>query len=251
MPDDSRIRQSLLEIVESEKIIGGRFTNIKRIDPNGGNGYFSLMFCAHDNKTGEKVALKFFDPTKYNEAERLERFHREAQMLEKLRPETYVITCVSGLDRLERELVDAKTSILLPLSFEYFALELADASMEHYIYSDKIDALTSLLYFKEMIKAVRCIHAKSICHRDLKPSNFLLVSREVRLSDFGTAKWMDGTGGIILQSYKYPVGDFSYCPPEVLCSLGIDDEYVFSADMFAMGAILFEMFTQNVLSTEI
>ncbi len=38
-----------------------------------------------------------------------------------------------------------------------------------------------------------------------------------------------------------------YAAPELFCQLGIADDYTISADIFSLGAILFEMFSKEVL----
>lgn len=61
-------RHSLLHVVESCPDIDGRFVDARRIGPHGGNGQFSLLFSALDTTTGQRVALKFFNPERANEA---------------------------------------------------------------------------------------------------------------------------------------------------------------------------------------
>ena len=56
-------RRKLLEMVEEQEELGGRFTNIRRLSDRGGNGAFSLVFRAQDrDQNGRPVALKFIDP---------------------------------------------------------------------------------------------------------------------------------------------------------------------------------------------
>lgn len=249
---DEANRQNNLALIESEKIINARFTDVKRIDTNGGNGYFSLLFRAHDLRTGKDVALKFFDPTKNFDTERLSRFQREAEMLKVLESEPYVLDCVDGLSILNKTIVDAQTGVKFLFQFQYIPLALADCSVEDFVYSQNPEPLTILTCFKEMFKGVIRVHNRGICHRDLKPNNFLIMrGRQVCLSDFGTAKCMNGTTPDISKAYEYHVGDLHYASPELMCAVGIADPYVFHTDMFSMGAILFEMFTRHRLTPEI
>lgn len=150
-------RQTYIQIVESENLLNNRYKYIKRMDDNGGNGYFSLMFTAKDLKTGgNNVALKFFDPSKFSDSDRLRRFEREAEMLLELKDERMVINCVGGgIEYLEKKLVDANTGIKFPtLKLPFIALELADYSLEDVIYSkDKGHRpIMSLYLFKEVTK---------------------------------------------------------------------------------------------------
>ena len=244
-------RDPFLKIIESEKLIGDRFRNPTRIDPNGGNGHFSLLLKVYDIKTGKHVALKFYDPAKFSLTDRVIRFRREAEMLSLLESEPYVINLIEGLSEFPCPIIHQQTGIKVPLMMIYFAIDWADSNIEQIIYSEKLSALDSLLLFKEMMKAVFRVHKRNICHRDLKPDNFLLSSDQVCVSDFGTAKCMDGTMPDISISYENPVGHSFYVAPELKFSLGIADEYVFRSDIFSMGAILFEMFTRTVLTSEI
>lgn len=113
------------------------------------------------------------------------------------------------------------------------------------------DPITILNVFREMYKAVHGIHKKQIPHRDLKPNNFLFISDRVCLGDLGTAKCMDGSMPDIDPNYFKPVGHTGYVSPEIFFSIGIADEYVYKSDMFSLGAILFEMFTNTVFTPEI
>jgi len=244
-------RERYLQIIESIAAIEGRFQKVERIDSNGGNGVFSLLFKAYDLQTGKKVALKFYDPNKNHYWERVQRFHREADVLKILEDEPYVINCLAGVCTIQRTMIESTSRIEVPITFQFIPVALADYSIEEFIYMRDPSPLSCLLFFKEMMKAVIRVHKRQICHRDLKPSNFLVSRKDIWLSDFGTAKCMDGSMPDISASYDLPVGDKRYVAPEALFSLGLADANVFLSDMFSMGAILFEMFTHTILNTHI
>jgi len=99
-----------------------------------------------------------------------------------------------------------------------------------------------------MCKGVHRIHSRKICHRDIKPNNFFLFPKhDVRLGDFGTAKLLDGSMPDIRNSYLLAVGHKHYLAPEILCQIGIADNISYLSDIFALGAVLFELFSQQVL----
>jgi serine/threonine protein kinase len=246
MDDGARIQN--LKIIESEKIIIDRFSDIKGLGKNGGNGNFSIMFTAKDQQTGDNVALKFYDPAKMDNTDRYERFKREAEMLLFFKDEPMVLKCVSdGICFLEKTFIDSKTKYKFNQKFPFIPLELADHSIEDLIYAKKTDTLSLLYAFKEITKAVFRVHNRVVCHRDLKPSNFLVINNRVCLSDFGTAKNMTQLGEQIRTEYSIPVGDFTYNPPELFFAIGIADDIVFQSDIFSLGAILFEMFAKDFL----
>jgi len=245
-------RQDLLKIIERESIINGRFENIKRLNKNGGDGAFSLIFTADDTILEEKIILKFFDPYQYTASGRFERFKRESKLLALLYNEDYVINCVDGgRHTLTIMLFDKKANASFPIMLQYLAMEKADYDAEHFIYKMHSDPIKILTVFREMYKAVDRLHKNHIPHRDLKPNNFLFISDRVCLGDLGTAKCMDGSMPDISSNYINPVGHTQYISPEINFSIGIADDYVYKSDMFSLGAILFEMFTNTVFTSQI
>jgi len=246
------IRENFLQLIENEAIINDRFVKVKRIDVNGGDGHFSMVFTAIDKQFDKKVVLKFFDPLQNGNIDRLKRFRREAEMLSILSDEPYVInSIIDGVGRLNKIMVDTGSKIQIPWAFEYIAMEKADFNIEDFIDRKNPDPIEILTLFKEMFKAVIRVHNRNICHRDLKPDNFLVIGKKVFLSDFGTAKNLDGSMPDIREVYDKPVGHIRYVAPELFLSIGIADQYVYNADMFSMGSILFEFFTNTTLTSQI
>ena len=243
--------EGIIKSIESRQLINDRYNNPIRINSTGGNGVFSLVFKAVDGQTGKKVALKFFDPLMLPFPERLERFRREPDILSLFSNERYVISMVDCISSFIIEFKDTMTGTILPLSVEFFPLEWADTNLEDKLYNNNLNALTKIKYFKEMIKGVFRVHRKNVCHRDLKLSNFLLCKNQVCVSDFGAAKIMDSNIPDISLNYDTPTGDRRYVAPEQRFSFGIADDYVFRADMFSMGAIFFELFTNAILTEQL
>ena len=237
-----------LKLIEAQTIINDRFTGVSRIDRAGGDGHFSLMFAADDKMTGDKAILKFYDPNQYGDTDRLMRFQREGEILMQLKGQHNILQCLDGVCNIAVTLKDPSgLAFSMPLMF--IPMKKALSSIDNYIYSDRKKPEKCLIYFREMCKALARIQTMHICHRDLKPGNFLIFPKdEVCLSDFGTAKYLDGRMPDIRTNYTTPVGDLSYCAPELFWQLGIGDDQAYCADMFSLGAILFEMFTGTMLT---
>lgn len=252
MTDRDPNREFYLRTVEGSGDLGGRFTDIRRIGSTGGGGHFSLMFSALDGETDRRVALKFFHPDRRNDAYRLECFGREASVLEELQDLRRVIPLVaprSGFD----EQVPTTLSLNYTIRFDYYALDFASRDMQAIVEQRRWGAERRLIAFRDMCRAVRDVHALDIAHRDLKPDNFL-VSRKgsVKLGDFGTARQFGpGTQGLT-PMYGVPVGDTRYAAPELIAALhDVDPTLAFGGDVFSLGAILFELFTSQVLGHQL
>jgi len=243
-------RESYLKLIESQGRINGRFINIRRIDSNGGDGFFSLVFTAYDEVTKQEVVLKFYNPLKSADRDRVERFHREGDILKLLKGQENILECLDGVCILPIEF--DSHGITVTHNYEFIPTKKANANIEQLIYRDSLSPLLGLLYFKEMCKAVARIHSKKICHRDLKPNNFFLFPKnDLRLGDFGTAKYLDGSMPDIRANYTMFVGHRDYIAPELICQIGLADVHSYAADVFALGAILFEIFSKQVLTQHI
>ncbi len=105
------------------------------------------------------------------------------------------------------------------------------ADMELAIANANWGASDLLTAFRCMCRATQRIHSQRIAHRD-----------------FGTARRFDTAVRPLLVAYTYPPGDWLYAPPEILAGLhDVDPEYAFGADLFSLGAILFELFSGTKL----
>jgi serine/threonine-protein kinase len=92
----------------------------------------------------------------------------------------------------------------------------------------------------DMLAALGAIHARGIVHRDLKPSNVFLTAHGVKLLDFGLARPELQTTQDSLDSLTRSgtvLGTPGYMAPELITGDAVDAR----ADLFAVGAILFEM----------
>jgi serine/threonine protein kinase len=91
-----------------------------------------------------------------------------------------------------------------------------------------------------LARAVEHAHQRGIVHRDLKPANVLLLTNSTpKITDFGLAKRADSdqihtqTGAIL--------GSPSYMAPEQ--AIGATDKISPATDIYALGAILYELLT--------
>jgi serine/threonine protein kinase len=92
----------------------------------------------------------------------------------------------------------------------------------------------------EILAALSALHDRNIIHRDLKPSNVFLTSHGVKLLDFGLARpTLDPSFNSAPELTRTGVvlGTPRYMAPEQVTGDAVDSR----SDIFAAGAILFEM----------
>ncbi|MFZ0918081.1 MAG: protein kinase, partial [Candidatus Udaeobacter sp.] len=88
--------------------------------------------------------------------------------------------------------------------------------------------------------AVQYAHEHGVLHRDLKPGNILLDGRgEAFVTDFGLAKWLDTNTDLTRTLTIY--GTPGYIAPEQ--ANGPAAKLTPAADVYSLGAILFDLFT--------
>lgn len=210
----------------------GPYTIVKAI-ASGGMGE---VYRAQDSRLGRDVAIKVIGSTP--DAERLSRFEREARATAVLKHPNIVtifdIGTHEGLPFLVSELLDGQTlrDILARGALEpRRAVELAH----------------------QLAMGVSAAHALRIVHRDLKPENLFLTKDDtLKILDFGLAKLRpDAFGGDESETSAPTVretssgtimGTLAYMSPEQLRGDPVDER----ADIFAIGAVLYEMITGRI-----
>lgn len=135
------------------------------------------------------------------------------------------------LDPLEFELpYDLGTSEAVPVKRE------TAARLQELNRPERVGRLKDALL--QVCEALAYIHAHGLVHRDLKPSNIMVdEDRQVRLMDFGLAKFLADDAGMTLDGRM--VGTFRYMPPEQILGEPLDGR----ADLYSLGVILYELMT--------
>src|SRR6266480_1230059 len=101
-----------------------------------------------------------------------------------------------------------------------------------------LGAQKTAFFLREIGKGLTFLHDCGIVHRDLKPGNIFYENGYVKIGDYGLSKAMSASQH---SGQTMTVGTVHYMAPEI--GLGRYDR---SIDIYAMGAVLFEMITGQV-----
>jgi serine/threonine protein kinase len=147
-----------------------------------GAGGMGEVYRATDTDLKRDVAIKILPSAVAEDADRLARFQREAEVLASLNhpniAQIYGLERSDGTTALVMELVEGPT--------------LADRIAQGPIPPDE-----ALHIARQIADALEAAHSRSIVHRDLKPANIKLVADcTVKVLDFGIAKAFEAQAGI-------------------------------------------------------
>jgi serine/threonine-protein kinase len=189
-----------------------------------GRGGMGVVFRARHLRLNRPVALKTILDGGYAGPRERARFQREAEAVASLRHpnvvQVYDVGEVDGRPYLAMELIEGG-SLAQKLSGTPQSAHLAPALVA------------------KLAEAMQSAHDVGIVHRDLKPANVLMADCTPKISDFGLARRLEGEAGITQSGV--PVGTPSYMAPEQ--ARGQTHAVGPAADVYALGAILYECLT--------
>jgi serine/threonine protein kinase len=113
--------------------------------------------------------------------------------------------------------------------------------------SDGIKKEGVLDFFAQILDGVEAAHQRDVCHRDLKPENILFdeVTATLVIADFGIARFKEQDLQTAIETGGHEkLANFQYAAPEQRIRGRVVDH---RADIYALGLILNEMFTGDVL----
>ena len=212
---------------------GTRLGPYEILSPLGAGG-MGEVYRARDGKLNRDVAIKVLPEAVAEDAERLARFQREAQVLAALNHPH--IAAIYGLEKAG--------------NVEALVLELVEGeTLAEMIAAGPIPIDEALAIARQIADALEAAHEKGIVHRDLKPANVKITPEgKVKVLDFGLAKALTGDGSspdvtssptLTARSTQAGVilGTAAYMSPEQARGKTVDKR----ADIFAFGALLYEM----------
>jgi hypothetical protein len=190
-----------------------------------GRGAMGVVYRARQVKLDRLVALKMILAGPHAASEQLERFLAEARAVARLKHPNIVQIYEIGEHG----------------GIAFFSMELADGgSLARRLNGVPQAAAVAAGLVQSLARATHAAHQRGIVHRDLKPANVLLSEDGTpKIADFGLAKQLDRDGGATQSGYI--LGTPSYMAPEQ--AEGRSREVGPTADVYALGAILYELLT--------
>ncbi len=207
-----------------------------------GDGATGVVVKAID-RDGSEVALKLLAKNLAKDPAAIKRFAREARALSELSHPHVVRVIDCGLHDEPGQ--EARAFLVTEL--------LVGEGLDVLLRRGPLSPDRALALSEALLSGLSYVHQHGILHRDLKPQN-LFVAREadrdvLKLLDFGLAKFGEGAAsgpGSILTQEGAVLGTPGYMAPEQAFGGTIDAR----ADVYAAGAILFELFAGRAVFVE-
>ncbi|QDZ18288.1 mitogen-activated protein kinase 7 [Chloropicon primus] len=188
-----------------------------------GDGTYGSVWKAVNRQTNEVVAIKKMKRKYYSWEECVQ--HREVKSLRKMNH-----PCIVKLKEVIRENDEL-----------FFVFEFLECNIYHLIKDrDKYlpeSRIRNWAY--QILQGLNYIHKNGFFHRDMKPENILVTGDRVKIADFGLAREIRSR-----PPYTEYVSTRWYRAPEVLLR---SPYYSAPIDMFALGAIIAELYTLRPL----
>lgn len=199
--------------------IDGRYLVERRL----GTGGMAEVYGCEDLQLGRHVALKVLHEQLAEDPDVVARFRRESQSAAGLQHPHIV----SVFDRGDWD------------GIPYMAMELIDGVTLKDVIRDQapLDPVKTIDQISQVLDGLRYAHKRGLVHRDIKPQNVLVGPEgDLKVVDFGIARAVDD---LQMTQTGMIVGTAHYLSPEQASGQPITP----SADLYAVGVVLFEMLT--------
>jgi serine/threonine protein kinase len=211
-------------MVMADDLIGKQLDEY-RLDALLGQGGMARVYRALDVRLERWVAIKVIDASFRSDSDYMARFEREARAIAQLEHPHIVSLYRYG-----------EVEGLLYMAMRYVEGMSLDTLLATYHREGKlIPVAEAHRVIHQACQALDYAHSRGVIHRDIKPANIMLDKQgNAFLADFGLALVAEvGTRGEIFGTPHY------IAPEQAMSSAGA----VAQSDLYAVGVILFEMFT--------
>lgn len=208
----------------SDEMIGRVINNRYKLLDERGSGNFGSVYIARDLQNNYLYAAKTLHIGYAEDNELLERFKREAYILQGLNDPHIVRIVDYGNDR----------------DIYFIIMNHVDGqNLKYYMLNyGPMEPLRALNYVQQVAEGLDTAYKNGVVHRDIKPQNILVNNKGVvKIVDFGLSRGRDTP--TITQSDKF-MGTVYYCAPEQIMSSHTAD---IRSDLYSLAVVLFELLT--------
>jgi len=211
----------------SHDALGGKRIDKYQVLSCAGRGSMAVVYKAKQPDQSDPVALKMMSHRLLYEPGAMQRFQREAELLQELDHD--------NIARVDRQFTAFRTS--------FIAMEFCDGPVLSRLVEERGGFPESEVRktIGQVSQALAHMHGKRIIHRDLKPSNVMATQDGcIKLTDFGLAKPTDiDTQTKITRSTSVLMGTPLYMAPEQLSG----EEGGTHSDTYSLGCMTYELLT--------
>ncbi len=189
-----------------------------------GQGGMGVVYLANDTSLDRKVAWKVLPSHLASKKEYKERLILEARAIAQLTHQNIVSIY---------DIITEKNECSITMEFID-----GDTLRQRLQKTKQMNLEDGLYYGKQIVAALQAAHQSNIIHRDVKPENILIATEQnrIKMVDFGLARLTDDNH---MTREGCVIGTVAYMAPEQIQAREIDGR----TDIYALGIVLFEMFT--------
>ena len=217
--------RAVLSALTQGSIVGGRYEILSPL----GRGGMGAVYRAHDRVLDETVALNVLRGDVASAPEMPKRFRSEIKLARRVAHPNVCRIYEYGEDGPR----------------QYISMELVEGTNLKEVLNERgaLPPEEACGLAAQVADGLDAIHRVGIVHRDLKTLNVMIDAHgAAKVMDFGIAKKVAGAEGTPAPSGSYVVGSPEYMSPEQARGQPVD----FRSDIYALGIIVFELFTGRV-----
>lgn len=181
-----------------------------------GSGSFATVYRGRDLELGREIAIKQIHDQYLQDAQQLDRYWQEAQLLASFQHPNIVTIFDVVRDR------------------GWLILELMQSDLSRIAGRRQMDLNALRTTLAHCLRALKFLHLHGIVHGDVKPSNMMIDRRRrVKIGDFGLARRVSDAEGSLIK------GTTKYMAPEV-----VSDEFGDvgpASDLYSLGFSAYEL----------